>query len=201
MAENRHSSEPRHAAPPPVAEGFDRELAIRRIVDVGLATAGISIAAFLVIVVLYRGLAKQEAALDPAPSPIPEANARPARPEPHLQETPELDLAALRRAQQTELEGYAWVDRGAGLARIPIERAIELTLARGLAPLPATAAAGADATAPEPAPASGEPTPLSSATADSKTPASHATHSTAPASAAADSKAPASAGARPPEAR
>ena len=160
MAEMRPPSEHPHAEPPLAAhpsasEGFDRELAIRKIVDVGLATAGISLAAFLVIVVLYRGLAKQEAALDPAPSPIPEANAPPVRPEPHLQETPELDLAALRRAQQAELEGYAWVDRGAGLARIPIERALELTLERGLAPLPATAVTGDASAAPVAAPSAG----------------------------------------------
>jgi hypothetical protein len=40
----------------------------------------------------------------------------------------------LRREQKASLERWGWVDRDAGVARIPIERAIELVLAR---PIPA----------------------------------------------------------------
>jgi len=52
--------------------------------------------------------------------------------EPHLQVTPAVDLAEVRAAEQRILSSYEWVDRPNGVVRIPIERAIELTAARGL---------------------------------------------------------------------
>lgn len=42
-------------------------------------------------------------------------------------ETTERGLS-LRKAQQRKLEQYGWVDRDAGLARIPIERAMDQVL-------------------------------------------------------------------------
>ncbi len=38
------------------------------------------------------------------------------------------ELAQLRAAQQAELTGYAWIDEGQGVVRIPVERAMELTV-------------------------------------------------------------------------
>ena len=59
---------------------------------------------------------------------------RPARfPEPQVQSNPAGDLHALRAAQREQLEGYAWIDRDRGLARIPVARAMELLAARGAA--------------------------------------------------------------------
>ncbi|MDB4942144.1 MAG: hypothetical protein JWP97_1678 [Labilithrix sp.] len=40
----------------------------------------------------------------------------------------------LRDEQRRALEGYGWVDRDAGVARIPIERAMDLLAADGGAP-------------------------------------------------------------------
>ena len=51
--------------------------------------------------------------------------------EPQLQSNPRADLTELRAAQASRLHGYAWVDRGRGLARIPIEQAMALIAARG----------------------------------------------------------------------
>jgi hypothetical protein len=47
-----------------------------------------------------------------------------------LQANPAADLAAERRREENMLEGYAWVDREQGIARIPVQRAMEI-LARG----------------------------------------------------------------------
>jgi hypothetical protein len=38
----------------------------------------------------------------------------------------------LRTAEDTDLNSYGWVDRTAGIARIPIDRAMQLLLERGL---------------------------------------------------------------------
>lgn len=53
-------------------------------------------------------------------------------PPPRLQTNPASDLAELRAAEEAQLSSYGWVDRQAGVIRIPIERAIELTAERGL---------------------------------------------------------------------
>ncbi|MEP7071670.1 MAG: hypothetical protein ABI839_04735 [Verrucomicrobiota bacterium] len=53
-------------------------------------------------------------------------------PSPRLQAHPAADLAFSKRAREKELHSYGWVDRKAGVARIPIERAMELLLERGL---------------------------------------------------------------------
>lgn len=53
-------------------------------------------------------------------------------PSPHEQFSPQLDLEAFRQEQERELNSYGWVDKRAGVVRIPIERAMDLVLQRGL---------------------------------------------------------------------
>jgi len=47
-------------------------------------------------------------------------------PEPRWQSDPAADLAAERARERALLHGYAWVDREAGVARIPIDRAMAI---------------------------------------------------------------------------
>jgi hypothetical protein len=49
---------------------------------------------------------------------------------PRLQEAPEADLAELRRAAETRLGSFGWVDRARGIAHIPIEEAMRLRIER-----------------------------------------------------------------------
>lgn len=60
------------------------------------------------------------------------AAARAYFPAPHEQIAAELDLQAWRAEQETELNSYGWIDRKAGVVRIPIDRAMELVSERGL---------------------------------------------------------------------
>ena len=53
-------------------------------------------------------------------------------PEPRLQTNPRRDLKDLRDAEDALLKSYNWVDRNAGVVRIPIDEAMKLTLQRGL---------------------------------------------------------------------
>ncbi len=74
----------------------------------------------LVIVLAMYWLARplmQRAAGMPAPTPPPA---------PRLQAHPQDDLAALRRRETQKLQTYEWIDRSSGVARIPIERAMQL---------------------------------------------------------------------------
>src|SRR6266576_6084707 len=85
-------------------------------------------------------------------------------------------LKTIREAASKDLNSYAWVDKGKGIAHIPIERAMQLTLSdlaskkpapanpiEAPAPTPAPAASPAPAISPAPAlpGASGTPKPTS----------------------------------------
>lgn len=52
-------------------------------------------------------------------------------PQPSLQTSPELDLANILLKQRRPISQYEWVDKTKGLARIPIDKAMEIVMARG----------------------------------------------------------------------
>ena len=52
--------------------------------------------------------------------------------EPVLQIDPVADLKAYQAEEQELLNSYGWVDKGAGVAHIPIDRAIEIIAQQGL---------------------------------------------------------------------
>jgi hypothetical protein len=88
---------------------------------------------------LFRALSLRKDAADPQPPAIAWMGEAPA--EPRLQIAPQADLAAYEKAQQQALHSYGWVDRKQGVVRLPIGRAMDLLLQRGL---PATAPAETD---------------------------------------------------------
>ena len=53
-------------------------------------------------------------------------------PEPRLQIHPREDLQDLRASEDAILNSYGWVDKNAGIVRIPIDEAMKLILQRGL---------------------------------------------------------------------
>jgi len=57
---------------------------------------------------------------------------QPLPPEPRLQTDPRADLIRFREAEDRMLSTYGWVDRNAGIVRIPIDEAMKLTVERGL---------------------------------------------------------------------
>ena len=52
-------------------------------------------------------------------------------PMPNLQKQPFKDIYTLRQAETEKLTSYGWVDKDGGIARIPIDRAMELMLQKG----------------------------------------------------------------------
>ncbi len=71
----------------------------------------------------------------PPPPLLPEAQGLP--PQPLLQRNPSIEMQQMRRETQAVLNSYGWVDKEAGVVRIPITRAMQLTLERGLPTQPA----------------------------------------------------------------
>jgi hypothetical protein len=64
------------------------------------------------------------------PMAVDRQNALP--PMPRLQPNPQQEMRDLRARQETLLKGYGWVNKEAGIARIPIEDAMRMVVERGL---------------------------------------------------------------------
>ena len=61
----------------------------------------------------------------------------PQYPAPALQVKPQVDLQTYRSRAEHDLNSYGWMDQAHGVAKIPLERAMDLLLARGLPVRPA----------------------------------------------------------------
>ena len=83
---------------------------------------------FVALVALYAALNGQIQATKVSAFPVDTT----AFQEPVIQIDPVSDLESYKTQQQELLNSYGWVDKGAGIARIPIDRAIELTAQQGL---------------------------------------------------------------------
>jgi hypothetical protein len=53
-------------------------------------------------------------------------------PAPRLQPNPDVELVTVKKEELARLNGYGWVDKKAGVAHIPIERAIDILAKSGL---------------------------------------------------------------------
>jgi hypothetical protein len=76
--------------------------------------------------------------LGPPASPL--QNARVLPPGPRLQVHPHQELQDYCTAQQQDLTSYGWMDQQNGIVQIPVDRAMELVLERGLPIRPASQA-------------------------------------------------------------
>jgi hypothetical protein len=84
------------------------------------------------VVGFYKYLDSREVREKGQRYPMSEMVRRPPPPPPRLQTYPFTDITALHAAEHKLLNEYAWVDKNAGVVRIPIERAIDVLAARGL---------------------------------------------------------------------
>jgi len=75
-------------------------------------------------------------------SPMVSETARTLPPSPRLQVQPHLELAEYCTAQQQKVNSYSWINQQAGIVHIPVDRAMDLILERGLPTRPASEAPG-----------------------------------------------------------
>ena len=116
----------------PVARS--RDVNIRAVFRFGFWLAVGVVAVTLAMLGLFRVLEKKDRASDIVLSPSVAANLARTPPEPRLEPLPLLPGQRLRAEEDTILTSYAWVDKKAGVARIPIDRALEILVQRGLPP-------------------------------------------------------------------
>lgn len=119
----------------------ESDVNISAIFGFGAGLAAVVLALAMVVWLMFRYFDSREAAATRA-YPMAATQAQ-VPPEPRLQEHPREDLSELRAGEDRVLHSYGWVDREAGIVRIPIEDAMRLTVERGL---PARAAQAAPAT-------------------------------------------------------
>lgn len=96
-------------------------------------TAGLAVLAVMVLMLmggllwlLSDGWPPRQGIVTPM---VPAPNMSPA---PDLQVASSRDYQEMRAAEEAQLHSYGWVDREAGIAAIPIERAMEILASRGL---------------------------------------------------------------------
>ncbi|HEY7292411.1 MAG TPA: hypothetical protein VH583_21410 [Vicinamibacterales bacterium] len=85
-----------------------------------------------IVGLLFRALDVREARQQTPQFPLAGTEEHRLPPEPRLQTNPREDLQELRDAEQQTLTTYGWVDRNAGVVRIPIDEAMKLAIQRGL---------------------------------------------------------------------
>jgi hypothetical protein len=96
-----------------------------------LIAMGLTIAAsFVFTTVLFEFFVQRAQSFDRVPSPVKVADELPSGP--RLQVVPGLDLREMRAAEQDRLNGYGWVDEGGRVVHIPIDKAIDVLLEKGV---------------------------------------------------------------------
>ena len=87
---------------------------------------------FGIIVIYFRFLAADAAKHSPRPSPLITQGSARMPPEPRLQTNAWGDWDTYKADQDLQLGRYAWVNKDSLTVRMPIERAMEVVLQRGL---------------------------------------------------------------------
>jgi hypothetical protein len=138
-----HSTQPKNAEH---AGHETTDAKIRPLILFSIGLVLLSVATFFGMRAMFVSLSEGERASDAPRHPLAADMEIP--PEPRLEPMPGYDmpplgpdgerpfatsgLAAHRRQEQATLDTYGWIDRQAGIVRVPITRAIELTLTDGL---------------------------------------------------------------------
>ena len=94
------------------------------VIKFGIGLAALAVISMVLMWVMFIVVEDYIALSFETPAPMFEENILP--PEPRLQVIPEEDLIALRKEEEKKLNSYGWIIRTAGIAQIPIDRAMYL---------------------------------------------------------------------------
>jgi hypothetical protein len=131
---DQHRANPEHLeniANPEVSHEHS-DVNFRGILAFVIVLTVVAVVIHLLIYVLFGFFNSRENVRKSATYPLAAEQGPRVPPEPRLQTNPREDLADLRAKEDETLTSYGWVDRNAGVVRIPIDEAIKLTLQRGL---------------------------------------------------------------------
>jgi len=144
-----HEMHDTDSTPPDVGLGHEtRDISTRVVVIFGasLVVGAVVVYVGIWLVFLYFGSLADRAY--PREYPMAQVGAPAQPPAPLLQTKPREELKQMRAEEDRILDSYGWVDAAGGVVRIPIERAMRMTVEQGL-PARAGAAGGDSAGGPE----------------------------------------------------
>ena len=137
----------------PEGSGINAKPVLMFLIILGISTAAV----FVIVKGLIWGFAKMEQANPATPTTLVKSDARVLPPEPRLQGAPTSgststtnvasqlpldEMKTYRKQVEEKAASYGWVNKEAGVAHIPIERAKELVAEKGL-PMSSEATAAA----------------------------------------------------------
>jgi hypothetical protein len=117
----------------------DSDVSVTAIFRFGAGLTALGLVIYLVAWLMFGYLDRRAARVGPPSYPLAAGQQMRLPPEPRLQIAPRQDLQNFRAREDELLNSYRWVDKNAGIVRIPIAEAMKLTVQRGL---PARAAGG-----------------------------------------------------------
>ena len=117
-----------HASPTP-PDYETRDANVRGVFNFLVLLSALIVVAALLCWGLLRHFSRQNPG---AASVSPFAETRQLPPGPQLQVNPREDWLKYHQQQEQALETYTWENRASGIVRVPIERAMELLLQKGL---------------------------------------------------------------------
>ena len=106
-------------------------LVVKGLIIFAVVLVAVGILVETCLVYVMKDFSQEEKALQALAPPVFADDSGPV-PGPRLQAAPRTDLARLKEAELRRLNGYGWVNREAGIAHIPIARAIEIVASKGL---------------------------------------------------------------------
>jgi hypothetical protein len=109
-----------------------RDISTRVVVIFAVSLVVAAVVIHFAVWLLYMFYGSLQARAYPRQYPMAQVGPPPLPPAPRLQTQPREDLKNMRREEVQYLESYGWVDQGRGTVHIPIERAMQLLLERGL---------------------------------------------------------------------
>ena len=118
--------------PPAGAHHETDAIDLRVIAGFGLGLVIAAVVTFGLVWLLFAYFSSREVSHAAPVFPLATEQERRLPPEPRLQTNPRQDLLDLRKQEDRMLTTYGWVDKNAGVVRIPIDEAMKLAIARGL---------------------------------------------------------------------
>ena len=103
---------------------------VRMIGLTGLGLAILIAIVFALVSACFQFLVRHPVKIEHS-SPLTETDHQQFPPTPRIEDHPANELHELRTQEERTLSTYGWVDRSAGVVRIPLDRAMELQLQRG----------------------------------------------------------------------
>ncbi len=107
-----------------------RDISVRTVVRFALGLVVVCAVTGAVVVGLFHQFERSHPSPDPASRIALDPHM--IAPMPQLQTAPAADYERFREAEDAKLNSYGWIDKNAGIVRIPIERAMDLIAQRGL---------------------------------------------------------------------